>query len=363
MRSSSRVPWAQVAALKLVHVEPDVLARVAPRLRCSVVSPEGLNPSRFNWAASLVMEFWALLHVRNMQRRRRREKLRMYRRQLRDTCNPFELPDIEFKQMFRMSRRLAQDLCEMLSPHLEGQRSNRLPVHTQVLTAVRFFATGSYQRAVSQDLCLAVCQASVSNCVRKISLLIIQNLTAGWIKFPESFEQQELRKNHHNLQILHIDPTMPGSVDDQFIFQYGTLRQALERMYQGGMRNTWLLGDSGYVLEPYLMTPIRNVLVNSPEGRYTTCHHQTRNCVDRLFGVMKSEWQCLLKERVLKYTPPTAGRIIIACAVLNNMMRHYKIEEPHILVNEAPMVCVVNKKVPATNASNVRADIVQRYFQ
>nr|CAD7438270.1 unnamed protein product [Timema bartmani] len=309
------------------------------------------------------MEYWGLLHVRNMQRRRHREKLRMYRRQLRDTSNPFELPDIEFKQMFHMSRRLAQDLCEMLSPHLEGQRSNRLPVHTQVLTAVRFFATGSYQRVVSQDICLAVCQASVSKCVRTISLLITQHLSAGWIKFPESFGQQELRKKHYNLEILHIDPTMPGSTDDQFIFRHGTLRQALERMYQDGMRNTWLLGDSGYVLEPYLMTPICNALVNSPEGRYTACHRQTRNCVDRLFGVMKSEWQCLLKERVVKYTPLTAGRIITACAVLNNMMRHYKIEEPHILVNEAPMVCVVNKEVPATNAANVRADIVQRYFQ
>nr|CAD7197773.1 unnamed protein product [Timema douglasi] len=81
-------------------------------------------------AASIIyesdMEDWVLLHIRNVQRRQRRENIKMFRRQLRDTLNPFELLESEFKQLFRMSRRLALDLCDMLSPHLEGQRSNRI---------------------------------------------------------------------------------------------------------------------------------------------------------------------------------------------------------------------------------------------
>nr|CAD7407025.1 unnamed protein product [Timema poppensis] len=44
-------------------------------------------------------------------------------------------------------------------------------------------------------------------------------------------------------------------------------------------------------LGPYLMAPIRNAPLDSPEGRYTACHCQTRNCVEHLFGVMKSEWR------------------------------------------------------------------------
>ncbi|CAG2055330.1 unnamed protein product [Timema podura] len=46
----------------------------------------------------------------------------------------------------------------------------------------------------------------------------------------------------YNLQILHIYPTMPGAVDEQFIFRYGSLRQALERLYHDRIRNIWLLG-------------------------------------------------------------------------------------------------------------------------
>ncbi|XP_063232343.1 putative nuclease HARBI1 [Bacillus rossius redtenbacheri] len=36
-------------------------------------------------------------------------------------------------------------------------------------------------------------------------------------------------------------------------------------------------------------------------------HCISRNCVERLFGVMKTEWRCLLKDRVLHYCPLTAG--------------------------------------------------------
>ena len=44
-----------------------------------------------------------------------------------------------------------------------------------------------------------------------------------------------------------------------------------------------------------------------------------RNCVERLFGVLKSTWRCLSRHRVLQYEPGFAGRIVNACAVLHNM--------------------------------------------
>nr|CAD7260368.1 unnamed protein product [Timema shepardi] len=167
-----------------------------------------------------VMEAWAILHLRNRQRRLRLDKIKLYRRKLRDSLNPFELREIEFRNLFRLTKRLAIDLCETLFPYLEG----------------------------------------------------------------------------YNLHILHIDPTMPGSVHGQFIYRYGTLRQALEQIHHDGIRNTWLLGDSGYVPEPYLLTPIRNASLDSPEGRYTAWHYQTRNCVERLFGVMKRVGKVVLEE-------------------------------------------------------------------
>lgn len=47
-------------------------------------------------------------------------------------------------------------------------------------------------------------------------------------------------------------------------------------------------GDSGYPLEPFLITPYRNAAENSPEARFNYVHSQARSIVERCIGVMKS---------------------------------------------------------------------------
>ncbi|KAG8235441.1 hypothetical protein J437_LFUL015789 [Ladona fulva] len=43
--------------------------------------------------------------------------------------------------------------------------------------------------------------------------------------------------------------------------------------------------DSGYPLQPWLMTPISNLPPDSPEERYNSHHCRARNCVERCIGV------------------------------------------------------------------------------
>lgn len=57
----------------------------------------------------------------------------------------------------------------------------------------------------------------------------------------------------------------------------------------------------------------------TPRFAYNEALCSARNCVERLFGVMKSTWRCLSRHRVLQYEPGFAGRIVNACAVLHNM--------------------------------------------
>lgn len=57
----------------------------------------------------------------------------------------------------------------------------------------------------------------------------------------------------------------------------------------------------------------------TPRFLYNEVLCSARNCVERLFGVLKSTWKCLSKHRVLQYEPGFAGRIVNACAVLHNM--------------------------------------------
>lgn len=94
-----------------------------------------------------------------------------------------------------------------------------------------------------------------------------------------------------------------------------------------------ITGALGYGLEPWLMTPM-DAIEGSAEARYTQCHTATRNCVERMFGVLKCIWKCLLQHRVLHYEPLIASYIIIACAVLHNIRPRYNLMDVEFDIDE-----------------------------
>lgn len=69
------------------------------------------------------------------------------------------------------------------------------------------------------------------------------------------------------------------------------------------------------------MTPLLNQREGTPQFRYNEALCKARNCVERTFGVLKSTWRCLSRQRVLMYEPGFAGRIVNACTVLHNLSR------------------------------------------
>lgn len=71
------------------------------------------------------------------------------------------------------------------------------------------------------------------------------------------------------------------------------------------------LGDSGYPLLPFLMTPKLNQPPRSPGALYTDAHVRARCSVERTIGVLKGRWRCLRKERGLHYSPEFAGNLFI----------------------------------------------------
>lgn len=140
--------------------------------------------------------------------------------------------------------------------------------------------------------------------------------------------------------ILSVDARYPGSNHDSFIWEHSTTNQKMQREFEEGKRNTWILGnifyyvtenmnyrlfcvlfqlgDGGYKLMPHLMTPFRNPS-NNHERRYNQKHISTRNVVERCFGVLKNRWRCILGSRGLHYTPDKCTQIINACCALHNM--------------------------------------------
>lgn len=96
-----------------------------------------------------------------------------------------------------------------------------------------------------------------------------------------------------NLRILNVDASYPGSRHDAAIWRASAARQYMERWYQRGERGTWLLGDSGYPLEPWLMTPITDAEEWTPEADYTEAHCKARSPIERCNGVLKMVFRCL----------------------------------------------------------------------
>lgn len=100
------------------------------------------------------------------------------------------------------------------------------------------------------------------------------------------------------------------------------------------------IGDAGYPLEPWLMTPLPHYPEWSRQHQYTLMLCKTRSVVERFFGVFKATWRCLSYQRVLMYAPDIAGQIINACAILHNMRLHHRIpldvEIENVLDEPAP---------------------------
>ncbi|XP_021712444.1 putative nuclease HARBI1 [Aedes aegypti] len=85
----------------------------------------------------------------------------------------------------------------------------------------------------------------------------------------------------HNLLIRYVDANHPGSSHDSFVWNGSVLNQLLQQEYTNGERNSWLLGDAGYPLTPFLITPFRTgEQTDERQTRFNGIHFKTRITVE-----------------------------------------------------------------------------------
>ncbi|XP_070168188.1 LOW QUALITY PROTEIN: putative nuclease HARBI1, partial [Polyergus mexicanus] len=167
---------------------------------------------------------------------------------------------------------------------------------------MRFYATGCFQRPVGEQWGICMSQTSISRCIHKVTDAI-NDLIQQWVQFPmtlgarqlarmqfqnarHSFEggigaidcthvailalkkHEEAYVNHHgyhslnvqmicdkNLKVLNVNARYPGARHDAYnIWSASAARRVMERAYNRE-RRTYLIGDSDYPLEPWLLTP------------------------------------------------------------------------------------------------------------
>lgn len=122
--------------------------------------------------------------------------LRQRRHQQRHTILPKNdllaiFDDYEFKKRFRMNKQTFHVLLRMLKDELETFDKRNQPVcaENQLLIALRFFASGSFQ-IVSGDL-IGFSQPTISRIVLKVSTILAKKLPQ-FISFPPPNEENKV---------------------------------------------------------------------------------------------------------------------------------------------------------------------------
>ncbi|XP_018395394.1 PREDICTED: putative nuclease HARBI1 [Cyphomyrmex costatus] len=318
----------------------------------------------------------------------RRIQRYMERRQLRDAQNPFHLPRDKFINYFRLTPEIVIEIATELRADLRNTRLTGLAPEIKVLIAIQFYAQGSYQRSVGNQVFWTVSQPTTSRCLHAVTEAInrqqarakfsvaayqfegaIGAIDCTFIHIIGPRENEEAFVNHHGrhslnvqtivdpeMKILNINPRYPGARNDAYIWSTSPIRRVMEFHYNRGERKTWLIGDAGYPLEPWLMMPLADFPEDTRQFQYTQKLCKARNVVERFFGVFKSVWRCCSYQRVLMYEPVFAAKIVNACAVLHNIRIRHRL---HLEEFEAP-IAANNPQNENAGANEINEDVIQR---
>jgi len=303
-------------------------------------------------------------------------------------------PEEAFKRRYRMSKDSFKQLLVLLERDLthESDRGNPISAEKQILVAIRYYATGSFQVVMGDTI--GISQSQVSKIVAKVSIAIC-SLYKQFIVFPTNqnsanimngfyrlLEEQNSRpfpgvigaidcthvevlaagvpnrefyRNRKgflsinvqaicdaNLMFTNVVARWPGSVHDSRIFSNSEI---CARLANNEIRG-WLLGDSGYGCKPYLMTPILEPKSRA-EHAYNYAHVRSRNVIERAFGVLKKRFACL--SGVVRQDLANALTTITACFILHNYLRQRNDE---MIDNEVEGTIVLT---PETSSSRTAA--------
>lgn len=234
---------------------------------------------------------------------------------------------------------------------------------------LRYYATGSFQ-AVTADF-IGVHKSTASRIIKLVSreLALLRPI---YINFPETAAEREVvcqqlyliakfpkcigaldcthvrikspggnnaevyrnRKGYFSmnvqlicdaeLRIQNLVCRWPGSSHDSTIFIHSAVKGRFER---GDFGDYILLGDSGYPLRTYLVTPLLDPR-DRGEELYNEAQIRTRNCIERTNGVWKNRFPVLAVGMTINLR--LVESIIVATAVLHNIARHMGDQLPRV---------------------------------
>ena len=284
----------------------------------------------------------------------------------RDRGNPLDvLNDEEFRQRYRMTRPMFFELVNSVQFDLkyDTKRNHALTAAQQLMIALRFFASGSFQQVIGDTINVnksTVCRtiARVTKALLKQQKTIIfwptqEECARSALKLHEnnSFPcvegivdgthipilrpniQEEAyvnRKDFHSinvqicgngdLQIIDVVAKWPGSVHDSRILKNSKLYEKFREGELPSLPNGVILGDSGYPLLEWLLFPfVEHPGMTAAQKLYNKAHKSARAVIERIIGILKRRWACL---NGLRFKPGKCCEVIVVCCMLYNFCRN-----------------------------------------
>lgn len=278
--------------------------------------------------------------------------------------------DEDYRRLYRFNRRNVEWLTEHFLGEDSGEkRGGALNNHQRMRSFLRYIGDPGFQSGVGEDI--GVHQSTVSRTVTSV-LFSIFSKAHLWIKFPTSEEELHIaqlnwrekfnfvnaigvldcthvaimkpsqhgdeyinRKTFPSINVqatcnekeifTSVDSSWPGSTHDSRIWKNSEPFKILRQSSSGAL----LLGDSGYGISPWLMTPFSEP-TTPEEHSFNRCLKRERVIIERCFGQVKRRFPILgNKIRIDLRKVPT---MIICCFVLHNVAKHLGDEEfelPH----------------------------------
>ncbi|KAK5649344.1 hypothetical protein RI129_000373 [Pyrocoelia pectoralis] len=334
-----------------------------------------------------------------------------------DNFNRFN--ELSFFQRFRLTKNTILALLPQIEHHLEFPHDNNQSVSpiNQLLLCLRYYATGSHLLAMGDFAGVHV--STACRIIKKVSHAIAL-MYPNYIKMPQTAdeihraqegffqisafprvigaldcthvriqspggEDAEIYRNRKGyfsvnvqavcnaqLKFFNVVARWPGSSHDSTIFNNSHLRAEFE---QNIYPNCAILGDSGYYLRTYLMTPLLEPRTERQQ-LYNQSHIRTRNVIERTFGVWKRRFPVLAYGCRLKIE--TLLSVIISTAILHNIAIDNNEGEPPVDANgdiQLLQQLIRNGQIPvpaiplhlrnrgaAADGARMRDELINNYF-
>ncbi|XP_022906051.2 putative nuclease HARBI1 [Onthophagus taurus] len=264
----------------------------------------------------------------------------------------------DFKSLYRFE----EENLHYIATHFMGENNERrggaLSSDLKIKIFLRYMTNPGFQTGVAEEL--GIHQSTVSKTITFVINKILEKAPL-WIKFPSTLNQvneaqerwqetfqfpcaigvidcthvQILKPIHHGDEYINrkglatlnvqatcnskeiftsVDASWPGSVHDARIWRNSETRLIMQQ-FPGAI----LLGDDGYGLEPWLMTPFRNPN-NESERTYNRLFKKEKVIIERCFGQLKRRFPIL--KYMCRVKLERVPSVIVCCIVLHNIAKY-----------------------------------------